>query len=177
MRIVEVLRDDAEYGFREFRLALEGVTEKQAWAVLPNLGPDYLHTDATIHGLVHHCAGNKKVYGSIFFRQTEYRWSDLYEFTKSIEPDWAKALAFLDEAHAYWMDSWAGLTDSDLELMVPTNFKTDRKAFEMIRMVSQHDSYHAGQIAMIRYGVGESDTPPPSVSEDILKYCRDSKHW
>ena len=177
MTIIDVLKDDAEYGFREFRNALDGVTEKQSWAVLPNLGLDYLHSDGTIHGLVHHVAGSKKVYGSICFRQTEYRWRDLYEFTKTIEPDWSKALAFLDEAHQYWMESWAGLADSDLELTVPTNFKTDRTALDMIRMVSQHDSYHAGQIAMIRYGVGESDEKPPSVAEDILKYCRDSKHW
>ena len=45
MTKIEVLRGDAEYAFSEFMQSIEGVTEAQAWAALPNLGPDYLHSD------------------------------------------------------------------------------------------------------------------------------------
>ncbi len=177
MKIVEVLRGDAEYAFREVEKSLEGVTQAEAWAVLPNHGSDYLHTDGTIHGLVHHLAGMKKMHASTCFRNAEYRWRDLYKFTQTIEPDWDKALQFLHEAHRYWMESWAHLKDEDLLALRPTNWSSDRSALDIIRIANQHDSYHAGQIAVLRYGVSESSRVPPSVSEDILKYCRELKYW
>ncbi len=177
MTRVELLQEQAKEAFQTFVEAIEGVDQAQSWAVLPNLGPDYLHSDASIHGLVHHCAGCKKVQSSIAFRGAEYRWSDLYEVSKSVEPDWEKAGALLFESQEYWLSSWAGLSDDELDLMVPTNFFKQKTAYEMIRIMTNHDIYHAGQVAVLRYGVGPSDTPPPSVADDILKYCRDSKHW
>jgi uncharacterized damage-inducible protein DinB len=177
MTATHLLKENAEYAFQEFMAALDGVTEGQAWAVLPNLGPDYLHTDGTIHGIVHHCAGVKLIYGSICFRSAEFRWRDLAERLDAIEPDWQKALDFLREAHDYWMASWADFTDDRLEEMRPTNYKTDWPAWKLIRMMNQHDSYHAGQIAVLRYGVGETDVKPPSCAEDVRQYCRDSKWW
>lgn len=177
MKVVDVLKADAEYAFGEVEKALDGVTQSQAWAVLPNLGPDYLHTDGSIHGLVHHLAGMKKMHASTCFRDSEFRWRDLYTFTQTIEPDWEKALQFLRDAHQYWMESWAHLTDEDLEDIRPTNWSSDRSALEIIRIANQHDSYHAGQIAVLRYGVSETNDHPPSIAEDILKYCRELKHW
>lgn len=177
MRIVDVLRADADYAFAEVMKSIEGVTEAQAWAVLPNLGPDYLHTDGTIHAIVHHLAGMKKVHGSVCFRNAEYRWRDLYEDTVKIEPSWERAVEFLQEAQRYWLDCWADLDDDRLNEIRPTNWKQDRTALEILRICTQHDSYHAGQIAVLRYGVGESSTPPPSVAEDILKYCRELPYW
>ena len=177
MTKVDLLKDHAEYAFSELMLSLEGVTEAQAWAVLPNLGSDYLHTDGSIHALVHHVAGTKKVHGSVCFRDSEYQWRDLYADAQRIEPNWEQAVDFLRASHDYWMESWAGFSDDRLQELRPTNWKTDRTALDIIRIVSHHDSYHAGQIAVIRYGAPESTSPPPSIAEDILKYCRDLRHW
>ena len=177
MTIVEVLRADAEYSFNELKKSLAGVTQAQSWAVLPQVSSEYLHSDASIHGLVHHIAGCKRVHASVAFRNSEYRWRDLYADAQRIEPDWNRALEFLDESQWYWMAAWSNLTDGDLEEIRPTNWSSDRSALEIIRTMNYHDTYHAGQIAVVRYGTAGSDQVPPSVAGDILKYCRDMKHW
>jgi len=175
MTAFDLLRRDAEYGFGELMTALDGVTEAQAWALLPNLGPDYLHSDATIHGIAMHVATSKWANGSICFRDAELRWQDLAEQVEAFEPSWPAALDFLKRGHEYWMESWASFTE--LEEVRPTNWKDDRPVWRIVQILSQHDSYHAGQIAMLRYGCPESTVRPPSVAEDIRKYCRDSKWW
>ena len=177
MTYIDILKADAEYAFGELIKSLEDTTERQAWAVLPNLGADYLHTDGSIHAIIHHVAGCKKVNGSVCFRSGEYRWRDLFEEVQTFEPNWERALEFLNDAHRYWMESWADLTDDRLTELRPTNWSSDRTVVDILRIVSQHDSYHAGQIAVLRYGAVESAEHPPSISEDILKYCRDLPYW
>lgn len=177
MQAVELLRIQANQGFEEMWAALEGVTEPRAWAVLPNLGPDYLHTDGSIHGVTLHVATCKVIYGSVAFRGTEVRWRDLADRVEQFEPSWEAALAYLPEAHAYWMRTWEGLDDRELELDVP-RFNGDLwPAWKIIQTVIHHDFYHAGQIAVLRYGVVESAEPPPSVAADIRQYCADSPSW
>jgi uncharacterized damage-inducible protein DinB len=177
MTKIELLKADAEYAYSDLMVALEGVTEAQAWAVLPNLGPDYLHSDGSIHGLVHHIAGGKKINGSVCFRNTEFRWRDIYADAQRIEPSWEKALEYLAECHDYWMGSWADITDDQLQEMRPTNWKTDRTVLEILRIITLHDTYHGGQIAVVRYGAPESTAIPPSIADDVLKYCRDLPNW
>jgi uncharacterized damage-inducible protein DinB len=177
MTKVELLKADATYGFKQFTDAIDGVTEAQAWAVLPNLGSDYLHTDGSIHAIVHHVAGCKRVKASIMFGKSLYRWRDLYEDVQKFEPNWERAVEFLHESHRIWMDAWADLSDDQLDEMRPTDWGSDRLITEILRITSQHDAYHAGQIAVLRYAIGESTEKPPSIAEDILKYCRDLPHW
>lgn len=176
MTAFELLKSDAEYGFHALMEALEGVTQGQAWAVLPNLGPDYLHSDGSIHGIALHVATVRWAYGSICFRDAEIRWRDTADQIEAFEPSWPAALDYLERGHRYWMESWSQLTD--LEEIRPTNWASgDCSAWKIIQTMNQHDSYHAGQIAMLRYGCPESEIKPPSVAEDIRKYCRDSKWW
>ena len=176
MTTLDLLKSDAEYGFNEVMKSLDGVTEAQSWSVLPNTGPDYLHTDASIHGIVHHMASVKWMYGSICFRDTELRWREYADQVAAFEPSWPAALDYLQRGHEYWMKSWANL--ENLEEMRPTNWKSgDCEAWKIIRIMSQHDSYHAGQIAVLRYGVGETDIKPSSAAEDVRTYCRESAHW
>jgi hypothetical protein len=171
----ELLKASAERGFKQMMDALEGVTQVQAWAVLPQGGPDYLHTDGSIHGIALHAAGCKLVYGSIAFRGTEIRWRDAADRIEAFEPNWDGAMEFIRASHEYWMASWADVTD--FEELRPTNYKEPWSAFRLIDQMNHHDSYHAGQVAILRYAIGESDVPPPSSAEDIRKYCRDSVHW
>lgn len=175
MTAFELLVSDSTYGYEQLRLSLENCSEGQAWAQLPNLGPDYLHTDATIHGIILHIAGAKKMYGSICFRNTEHRWREIAEEIEAFEPSWEAALTYLNHCHNYWMESWQRL--EDVETLVSTNWNKEMPAWKVIRLMSQHDSYHAGQIVVLRYGVAESSKPPPSSAEDIRTYCKDSAAW
>ena len=74
------------------------------------------------------------------------------------------------------MASWADI--EDLETMRPTNWKVGEcPAWKIIQTMNQHDAYHAGQIAVLRYGCPPSNVPPVSEADDVRKYCRDSAHW
>jgi uncharacterized damage-inducible protein DinB len=177
MTAVELLKEGAEFGHGEFKMALEGLSENHAWARLPPAEDDYLHTDGSIYGIAMHVASVKYAYGSICFRNTEIRWRDIADQIEKFEFSWPATLEYLELAHQYWMESWADLTPDRLNEMRPTNFKTDWPAWKLIRLMNQHDSYHAGQIAVIRYAVKPSSEHPESQAEDIRKYCADSKHW
>lgn len=177
MDAVELLKAESELAYADLLSALDGVSERQAWAILPNNGPDYLHTDASIHGIALHIASCKFMYGSIGFRDTEIRWRECAERIESFEPSWEPAMAYLEESQKYWTSSWASLTDSDLEEERPHFSGKNWPAWKLIRMVTYHDAYHAGQIAVLRYGVGESEKPPLSVAEDIRKYCAELVSW
>lgn len=177
MTAVELLRAESELAYADLLTALDGVTEGQAWAILPNLGPDYLHTDASIHGIALHIASCKFMYGSIGFRETEIRWRECADRIESFEPSWAPALSYLEESQKYWLASWEKLPDSQLEEERPHFSGKTWPTWKLIRMVTYHDAYHAGQIAVLRYGIGESDKPPLSVAEDIRKYCAELPSW
>jgi hypothetical protein len=175
MTALEQLKRDAEHGWKELMLALEGVTEAQAWAVLPSGGGDYLHTDGSIHGITLHIACGKWMNGSICFRNSEIRWREVADQVASFEPSWDAAMDYLRRGHDYWLASWA--TVDDLEEIRPTYWKEDRPAWRIIQIVNQHDSYHAGQIAVLRYANGESTEKPPSVAEDIREHCKNLRAW
>jgi uncharacterized damage-inducible protein DinB len=177
MTAVELLKGQAELAFEEMLTALDGVTENQAWAVLPQNGPDYLHSDGSIHGITLHVASGKMMYGSCGFRNTEVRWRDCAERIETFEPSWQPALEYLHEAQKYWMGCWDSLDDAELEKERPSFRNQPWPTWKIIRMLIHHDSYHAGQIAVLRYGVGESSVPPPSVAEDIRKYCAELPSW
>jgi len=177
MTAVELLKVESEMAHADVLSALDGVTEKQSWAILPNLGPDYLHTDASIHGIALHIASCKFMYASIGFRNTEIRWRDCADRIETLEPSWAPALAYLEESQEYWMSSWSNLSDKELEEERPHFSGKLWPVWKILQTVIHHDAYHAGQIAVLRYGVGESERPPLSVAEDIRKYCAELPSW
>lgn len=176
MTAIDILKRQAEFAFSEFLAPLEGVEQSQAWAVLPEGGNDYLHTGASMMNIVLHVASCKFMYGSIGFRNTEIRWSELANRIASFEPDWAKALEFLHESHAYWMASWADLSDADLVTERP-RFDTMWPTWKILQTVIHHDGWHGGQLVMLRYAVLKSELPPPSEAEDIRLHCKDMKAW
>ncbi len=177
MTSVDLLKKLAESSFAEFKTAIDSVTEHQSWALLPNNGDDYLHSDATIHGITLHVAVGKFIYGSVGFRDAEIRWRDCAKRLRSFEPSWQAAVSYLEEAHAYWMASWEGLQDSDLEREVMHFRGRLEPVWKIIQTVTHHDAYHAGQIAMLRYAMQPSDVKPPSQAEDIETNCRELPNW
>src|SRR5207249_4679800 len=93
------------------------------------------------------------------------------------EPSWSAAVEYLRESQEYWLSTWAGLTDEDLEREVPHFSGKLWPVWKIIRMVIHHDAWHGGQIAVLRYAMPESTTPPGSVAEDIRKYCSELPSW
>ena len=177
MKAVELLRMEAELAYADFLETLDGVTEAQAWAILPHVGTDYLNTDASIQGVTLHVATCKRIYGSVAFRQTETRWRDCANELEGFEPSWIAAREYLEESQRYWLSTWETRSDDDLERDVPHFSGKMWPAWKIIRMVTHHDSYHAGQIAVFRYGSGESATPPMSVAQDLRNCCPDLSSW
>lgn len=177
MTAVELLKHEADMAFADLMAALEGVEQPQSWSVLEERGTDYLHSDASIHGITLHIASGKVMYGSVGFRSTERRWRDCADEIGKFEPSWSAAVQFLEQSHQYWMKSWLKLTDHDLENEVPHFSGKLWPAWKVVRMVIYHDAYHTGQIAMLRYACSASEIPPPSVAEDIRKYCVDLPSW
>src|SRR5262249_44172675 len=173
MQVVDLLRRETALAYADLMETLEGVTESQAWAVLKQGGTDYLHSDASIHGVVLHIATCRRMYGSIAFRDGEIRWRDCADQVERFEPSWPAALEYLAESQRYWLGTWESLTDDDLEREVGHFSGKTWPAWKIIRMVTHHESYHAGQIAVFRYASPESTDPPPSVAADIRQYCSD----
>lgn len=177
MTTVEHLLRHADFAFKELLTAIEGVTQAQAWAVLPNNGPDYLHTDATIHGLVLHMASGKFMYASAAFLDGKYRWSRLADEIESFEPSWEAAVDYLKRSQEVWINSWKDLSDEELTKEV-ANFRGKMvPVHELITIQNHHDGWHGGQIVMLRYAIGESEEKPPSYAEDIRKYCAELPLW
>lgn len=177
MKTVEYLKFAADIAFAEFKTSIEGVSEGLAWSVLPNTGDDYLHSDGSIHGLVLHVATGKKMYASVAFRNTELRWRDIANEVEAFEPSWDAAVAYLEEAQQYWLASWAGLTDEALDMDAATHSGKVCPAWKSIDIVTHHDSYHAGQITVLRYALKETTKPPPSVTEDLRNCCPELATW
>lgn len=176
MPTISVLKAQSDLAFSELQQAVEGVPESLAWARLSPFGDEYLHTDGSIFSQVLHMASGKIMYGSIGFRNTERRWREIADDFDRIEPNWDAAVTYLQEAHQYWQSSWANLTDEDLETERP-RFETLWPTWKIIDVVTRHDSYHAGQIALLRYALGPTETPPTSQAEDIRTHCAGFTAW
>ncbi len=177
MKAVELLRLEAEMAHTDLLEVLAGVTQKQSWAVLPKNGSDYLNTDGSIHGVTLHIACCKQLYGSMAFRNGEVRWRDCAERMDKFEPSWPAAMEYMAESQAYWMQTWESLADEDLEKKV-THFSGRLwPTWKIIRMVTYHDAYHTGQIAVFRYGSPESVIAPPSCAADLRNCCPGLPSW
>lgn len=177
MTAVDLLKLQADFAFTQLKANLEGVTQDRAWATVKPAGDDYLHTDGSVQGVVLHIAGGKFIYGSVGFRNSEIRWRDVAERMDAFEPSWEAALAYLDEAHAYWLSTWANLDDEDLTKEIPRFSGNLWPAWRIIQTVIDHDSYHAGQIPVILFATSGSDSPPPTTASDIRQYCRELPSW
>ncbi len=179
MTTIDLLIQESDLAFHELLLVIEGLSEGLAWATMPGANPEaeYLHTDGSIQGILLHVASCKIMYGSIAFRDTEVRWRECADHIASFEPDWNSGIQHLNEAHEYFMGTWSHLKDTDLEISVPHFSGELWPTWKIIRMMTHHDSYHAGQIAILRYALSESATPPPSYAEDIRKYCAELASW
>ena len=168
---MKVLRLQAEATYQELGAAMQGIPEALAWGTPKLTGFDYLNTDGSIFGITLHVASSKVMFGSIAFRNTEVRWSDVARQFDSIEPSWSAAQEYLAKAHDYWLSTWESLTSDDWDSLRPHFSGAEWPAWKIIQTMTCHDAYHAGQIAVLRATLNSSTTPPESVAADIRKYC------
>jgi hypothetical protein len=154
------MRDEAALAYSQLLVALEGIDEGMSWAT-PELQPGtYLHTNGSIIGIVQHIALCKFIFGSCAFRNLEVRWRDGFDRLEAIGTSWTGTVAYLAEAHEYWMSTWFDLEDEDLagERM---RFSGDLwPAWKLIATVTQHDVYHGGQISLLGSLLAPVSTPP-----------------
>jgi hypothetical protein len=175
---IEVLRLEDDLAHRQLWEALDGVTPEEAWAVPPKEGRDYLHTDGSILAITQHVAVCLVMYGSAAFRDGEIRWSDCAARMDEVGTDWEKTLAHLREAHAYWRGTWGELRDEELTRPVKTNWGAEWPAWRVLATMSQHATYHAGQIALLKAVLSPAVEPTAwSSAGDIRHCCKDSPFW
>ena len=162
------MRLDAEQAFNDLLEALEGVTENQAWA-LPRLhGNGTLSTRGSILEIVQHIATCKIMYASAAFRRNSYSWDMCFARIREIGSDWKLTLAFLSESQDYWMDSWENLDGADLAAPHMTNWGAQWPGWRIVSTISHHDSYHAGQISLLRALLAATDVPAATVADYSL---------
>jgi hypothetical protein len=157
------------------RESIDGLTQELAWASVELQPGEYLHSEGSILSQIAHVANGKIIYGSVGFRGTEVRWRELSPKIDSIWPNLDAVVAWLYEAHEYWMNSWAEVEDLEEErprfngAMVP--------GWKLIATEIHHDHYHAGQIQLQRAILAPSSTPPPPEGELWKKYCEGFPCW
>src|SRR5687767_12446471 len=108
---VELLRRQSDQAFEDLCSIIEPVEQSLSWAVVPMKEGEYLHSNGSILTIVQHIASCKRMYASAGFRKGEVTWRDCAEIYDRIGSDWAGSRVELHNAHRYWMDSWASLTD------------------------------------------------------------------
>lgn len=177
MNSIELLGLHAEHAYEALLESLNDVPEEQAWAVAGLDGPDYLHSNGSILGIVQHIASCKVMYASAGFRNLEVRWRLCADRIEALGSDWHANLAYLEESQDYWMSSWHDLQEADLPALRQTNWGVEWPAWRIIATMTHHDSYHAGQIALLRASLKPSATPPESTANHIREYLRDSPSW
>jgi hypothetical protein len=155
--------------------SIDGLTEGLSWASVDLQPGEYLHTEGSILSQIAHVANGKIIYGSVGFRETEIRWRDLSPKIDSLWPSLDAVVGWLHEAHAYWMESWAGV--DDLEAERPRFDGSLRPGWNLIATGIHHDHYHAGQIQLQRAILVPSSTPPPSEGALWEKYCKEFPCW
>lgn len=158
-----------------FQDSINGLTQELSWASLELQPGEYLHTEGSILSQIAHVANGKIIYGSVGFRQTEVRWRELSPKIDSIWPNLDEVVAWLNEAHEYWMSSWA--TVENFEEERPHFNGSNVPAWKLVATIIHHDHYHAGQIQMQRAILAPSTTPPPLEGELWKQYCDKFPCW
>ncbi|HVT12107.1 MAG TPA: DinB family protein [Fimbriimonadaceae bacterium] len=177
MQTVQVLREEAALAFEQVTEALEGVDEPKAWARVEPQPGTYLHTNGSILGIVQHLAVCKVIYGSAAFRSLEIRFRDTHARLEGIGTSWQASLDYLHEAHRYWMASWQELEDGDL-IRECMHFSGKMwPAWKILAVVTQHDAYHAGQLALLGSALAPTNQPPDLDLEGEKKYVIDLPTW
>lgn len=177
MTVAQLLREEADMAYAQLQQSLDGIGEGLAWAQLSLQEGDYLNTNGTIIGIVQHIGVCKLIYASAAFRGLELRFRDCIERQESVGTSWAGTLAFLEESHQYWLQSWPDLDTETLSNEHLVFRGTTKPAWKIIATVTQHDAYHAGQIELMRGALAPASMPPDMRYEEERTYVVDLPTW
>ena len=155
---VGILRLQAEHAYADLIVSLEGVTDGEAAAIPPTDGRGDLYC-GPILGMMHHLAACKVMYASAAFHGGEIAWNDCLARIQSLGTDLGAAREYLEEGQEYWLASWSALPDSELMADRSTNWGEIWPTWRIIHTITQHDAYHAGQIAAFRSMLKPAENP------------------
>lgn len=158
-----------------FRESIDGLTEGLAWASVECQPGEYLHTEGSILSQIAHVANGKIIYGSVGFRETEVRWRALSPKIDSLWPNLDAVVAWLYEAHDYWMNCWV-----EVDYLDSDRLRFDgslHPGWKLVATGIHHDHYHAGQIQLQRAILAPSSIPPPPEGVLWEKYCKEFPCW
>ncbi len=170
-------RNQVELAYKELTDSFEGLDERGSWMRLAPKADDYLHSDGSILGQVTHVAGCKVLYTSAAFYDMEIRLQAVTQRTIEIGTSWEAAKQYLSESQEYWLGSWQGLTDSQLEDLVATNWGDRWPIWKVLHSMIAHDHYHAGQIALTRTVAPIPTEPPPPISDEEIAFLKTFSAW
>jgi hypothetical protein len=106
----------------------------------------------SILGLLKHTAGWSHVYHSYAFHEAPRHWAEtdwprgLRDTVDKSETYLKEVKAWYEASHAAWIASLRGLPDEALEEPKPCHWGTSAPLFDIVLMVADHWSYHAGEI-------------------------------
>ncbi|HEY3331074.1 MAG TPA: hypothetical protein VGK19_13690 [Capsulimonadaceae bacterium] len=163
-----LMRLDADLAWRELLDALDGLDERQAWALPRMHGTGDLATRGSIIEIVQHLAVCKFMYASSAFHASQYGWDDCFARIREMGSDWKANLEYLHEAQGYWMSSWSHMDDDDMVAPRMTNWGAQWPTWRIVSTISHHDSYHAGQVTLLRAVLAPTDTPCPTHADYSL---------
>src|SRR5580692_5938404 len=111
----ETLIKLSDLAWEVFRESIDGLSQELAWALVDLQPNEYLHSEGSILSQIAHVANGKIIYASVGFRDTEVRWRELSPKIDSLWPSLDAVVAWLYEAHDYWMNSWAEVDDLEAD--------------------------------------------------------------
>ena len=177
MNACQALREEATLSYKRLTDTLAEISEPLSWAQIHVVPPAYIHTNGTIIGIVQHITACKFMYGSAAFRATEIRWRDCFDRLEAVGTSWEGTLAYLDEAHAYWMSTWSELPDDELEDEKKRFDHALWPAWKLIATMTHHDGWHGGQIAMLGSVLLPTDVPPDMKLDEERRCVKDLPTW
>ena len=125
---------------------LEGISAEDASKhVVPGAHSiwELVHHVSAWHSIVQH-----RLQGEMVDVTAERDWPPVWEVS---EPAWKRALESLVESRARLRQVAATLRDDQLDEKIGA---TDVSCYQILHGVTQHDIYHAGQIALLRKALG-----------------------
>lgn len=175
--MLNYFRNQVEIAYKEFTDSFDGLDERGSWMRLAPREGDYLHSDGSILGQVTHVAGCKVLYASAAFHGMEIRLQAVTQRTIEIGADWEAAKAYLEESQEYWLSSWQGISDQQLDNLVATNWGDQWPLWKVFQCMIGHDHYHAGQIALTRSVAPIANEPPPPISDEEIAFLKTFSAW
>ncbi len=145
-RLREAYQESREHSFLA---SLEGVTERMAqWK--PERYRGFPHMDGSILTIAFHAAGDKLALSSLAFGDGSVAWPQVQERFQALGGNLAVVRGLAEEGQAAALAALAGQREEEMEALCPYYGGQTRTAYDIFRLMAEHDLYHAGQINYVK---------------------------